>query len=182
MKLIKTPIQGLFILKPNIFHDERGYFMESYNCANINNLLGNLNFVQDNESESSRGVLRGLHFQKPPFTQAKLIRCLKGKILDIAVDLRTDSNTYGQFCKTILSSSNKNQLFISKGFAHGFIVLSDSAVVSYKVDNYYNPKFESGILWNDVSLNIDWEVNPTETIVSTKDENLPTLHKLINPF
>ena len=182
MNLIKTKLDGLVVLKPTVFKDNRGYFMESYNQKNINELLGNVNFIQDNESESSRGVLRGLHFQKPPYTQAKLVRCLKGSVLDVALDLRKDSKTYGIFETISLTEENKKQLFIPKGFAHGFIVLSKSAILSYKVDNYYNPESESGIIWNDPDLNIDWKINKNEIIVSEKDKNLPTFNEIINPF
>ena len=182
MNLIKTKLDGLVVLKPTVFKDNRGYFMESYNQKNINKLLGNVNFVQDNESESSQGVLRGLHFQNPPYTQAKLVRCLKGSVLDVALDLRKDSKTYGIFETISLTEENKKQLFIPKGFAHGFIVLSKSAILSYKVDNYYNPESESGIIWNDPDLNIDWKINKNEIIVSEKDKNLPTFNEIINPF
>ena len=182
MNLIKTKLDGLVVLKPTVFKDIRGYFMESYNQKNINKLLGNVNFVQDNESESSRGVLRGLHFQKPPYTQAKLVRCLKGSVLDVVLDLRKDSKTYGIFETISLTEENKKQLFIPKGFAHGFIVLSKSAIFSYKVDNYYNPDSESGVLWSDLDLNIDWKINKNEIIVSEKDKNLPTFNEIINPF
>jgi dTDP-4-dehydrorhamnose 3,5-epimerase len=182
MNLIKTMIDGLVVLKPTIFKDHRGYFMESYHQKNINKLLGNVNFVQDNESESSRGVLRGLHFQKPPYAQAKLVRCLTGSVLDVVLDLRKDSKTYGCFETTLLSEENKNQLFIPKGFAHGFVVLSETAIFSYKVDNYYNPDSESGVLWNDLDLNIDWKINKKEIIVSEKDKSLPTFNNIINPF
>ena len=182
MNLIKTKLDGLVVLKPTVFKDNRGYFMESYNQKNINKLLGNVNFVQDNESESSRGVLRGLHFQKPPYTQAKLVRCLKGSVLDVVLDLRKDSKTYGIFETISLTEENKKQLFIPKGFAHGFIVLSKSAIFSYKVDNYYNPDSESGVLWSDLDLNIDWKINKKEIIVSEKDKNLPTFNEIINPF
>jgi len=182
MNLIKTKLDGLVVLKPTVFKDNRGYFMESYNQKNINKLLGNVNFIQDNESESSRGVLRGLHFQKPPYTQAKLVRCLKGGVLDVALDLRKDSKTYGIFETISLTEENKKQLFIPKGFAHGFIVLSKSAILSYKVDNYYNPESESGIIWNDPDLNIDWKINKNEIIVSEKDKNLPAFNEIINPF
>ena len=182
MNLIKTKLDGLVVLKPTVFKDNRGYFMESYNQKNINKLLGNVNFVQDNESESTRGVLRGLHFQKPPYTQAKLVRCLKGSVLDIVLDLRKDSKTYGIFENISLTEENKKQLFIPKGFAHGFIVLSKSAIFSYKVDNYYNPDSESGVLWSDLDLNIDWKINKNEIIVSEKDKNLPTFNEIINPF
>jgi dTDP-4-dehydrorhamnose 3,5-epimerase len=182
MNLIKTTLDGLVVLKPTIFKDNRGYFMESYNQKNINKLLGNVNFVQDNESESSRGVLRGLHFQKPPYAQAKLVRCLKGSVLDVVLDLRKDSKTYGIFETILLTEENKKQLFIPKGFAHGFVVLSETAIFSYKVDNYYNPDSESGVLWNDLALNIDWKINKKEIIVSEKDKSLPTFNNIINPF
>ncbi len=182
MNLIKTKIDGLLILKPTIINDYRGYFMESYNKEKVNKLLGNINFIQENESESSRGVLRGLHFQKPPHTQAKLVRCLKGSVLDVALDLRKDSKSYGMFETTLLTDKNKNQLFVPRGFAHGFIVLSESAVFSYKVDNYYNLKSESGVLWNDSALDIDWKINNKEIIVSKKDKSLPTFNDVINPF
>jgi len=182
MNLIKTTIDGLILLKPTVFKDERGYFMESYNLKNTNKLLGNIHFVQENESRSSKGVLRGLHFQKPPFAQAKLVRCLEGEILDVALDLRKQSRTYGLFETTFLSDRNKNILFIPKGFAHGFVVLSDSAIVSYKVDNYYDPNYESGILWNDKDLNIDWKIKANEVILSEKDKNLSPLAKIISPF
>ena len=156
--------------------------MESFNKKNINKLIGNINFVQDNESQSTKGVLRGLHFQKPPYAQAKLVRCLKGSVLDLALDIRKDSKTYGKFEATILSDENKKQLFIPKGFAHGFIVLSETAIFSYKVDNYYNPDFECGVLWNDLDLNIDWKINNKEVIVSEKDKSLPAFNNIINPF
>ena len=182
MILIKSTIDGLVLLKPTIFKDKRGYFMESYNQKNINKLFGDIHFVQDNESESSRGVLRGLHFQKPPFAQAKLVRCLKGEVLDVALDLRKKSRTYGLFETNLLSDKNKNQLFIPKGFAHGFIVLSESAIVSYKADNYYDPNYESGVLWNDTDLNIDWKIKSDKIILSEKDKTLLPLAKIINPF
>ncbi len=182
MNLVKTKLDGLVVLKPTVFKDNRGYFMESYNQKNINKLIGNVSFVQDNESESSRGVLRGLHFQKPPYTQAKLVRCLKGSVLDVVLDLRKGSKTYGIFETIILSEENKEQLFIPKGFAHGFVILSKSAIFSYKVDNYYNPDSESGVLWSDLDLNIDWKINKNEIIVSEKDKNLPTFNEIINPF
>ena len=182
MNLIKTKLDGLVILRPSIFKDHRGCFMETYNKKNINKLLGNVNFVQDNESESFKGVLRGLHFQKPPYAQAKLVRCIKGEILDVVLDLRNNSKTYGMIETTLLTEINKNQLFIPKGFAHGFIVLSDYAIFSYKVDNYYNSESESGIIWNDPDLNIDWKINNTEIIVSKKDTKLSTFNNFISPF
>ena len=148
----------------------------------LNKLLGNKNFLQDNESESSRGVLRGLHFQKPPYAQSKLVRCVKGVVLDVALDLRKHSKTYGNYLTTVLSSENKEQLFIPKGFAHGFIVLSDSAILSYKVDNYYNYESESGIIWDDPHLNIDWKINKNEIVISEKDTKLPTFNNFLSPF
>ena len=182
MNLIKTMIDGLVVLQPTIFKDSRGYFIESYNKKHINKLLGNVNFVQDNESQSFRGVLRGLHFQNPPYTQAKLVRCLEGNVLDVALDLRKNSKTYGMFETTLLSAENKNQLYIPKGFAHGFLVLSESAILSYKVDEYYNPHSESGIIWNDPDLNIDWKINKTKIRVSNKDAKLSTFNNFISPF
>ena len=182
MNLIKTKLDGLVVLKPTVFKDNRGYFMESYNQKKINKLLGNISFVQDNESESFRGVLRGLHFQKPPYAQSKLVRCLKGKVLDVALDLRNESKTYGMIETILLSEENKEQLFIPKGFAHGFVVLSEFATLSYKVDNYYKPEFESGIIWNDPNLNIDWRINKTEIVVSEKDTKLKPFNNFATPF
>ena len=182
MNLIKTMTNGLVLLQPTILNDHRGYFIESFHKKNINNLIGDINFVQENESESSRGVLRGLHFQKPPYAQAKLVRCLKGSVLDVALDLRKDSKTYGCFETTLLSQENKNQLFIPKGFAHGFVVLSETAIFSYKVDNYYNPESESGIIWDDHDLNIDWKINKAEIIVSEKDAKLHSFNNFLSPF
>jgi len=182
MNLRKTKIKGLIILTPTIVKDKRGYFMESYNQEILNKLIGNIIFIQDNESKSKRGVLRGLHFQKPPYDQCKLVRCVKGKVLDVALDLRKNSETYGQYESTILSDKNKEQLFIPKGFAHGFIVLSESAIICYKVDNYYNHKYESGVLWNDSFLNINWIIDKNNIIVSEKDKNLSPFNKIISPF
>ena len=182
MKLIKTKIDGLILLKPNIFKDKRGYFIESFCQKSINRLLGNINFVQDNESKSFKGVIRGLHFQKPPYAQSKLVRCIEGEILDVALDLRKNSRTYGMSETTLLTDTNKNQLFIPKGFAHGFAVLSHSAIICYKVDDYYNPKSESGIIWNDSDLNIDWKIEKNEIIVSEKDSNLSKFNNFISPF
>ncbi len=182
MKVIRSKIDGLVLLKPTIFKDSRGHFMESFNLKKINVLLGDVNFVQDNESVSFKGVLRGLHFQKPPYTQTKLVRCLKGSVLDIALDLRKNSKTYGNFETNLLTDKNKNQLFIPKGFAHGFVVLSETAIFSYKVDNYYNYESESGILWNDPDLNIDWKINKKEIIVSEKDSKLQSFNNFVSPF
>ena len=182
MNLFKTTLDGLLVLKPTVFNDNRGYFMESYNQITLNKFLGNINFVQDNESKSFKGTLRGLHFQNPPYTQSKLVRCVKGIVLDVALDLRKNSKTYGQFESVILSDKNKKQLFIPKGFAHGFLVLSESAIFSYKVDNCYNPKSENGVIWNDPNLNIDWKIIDSEIIVSEKDKSLPAFKNIINPF
>ena len=182
MNLIKTNFDGLFRLKPTVFKDYRGCFMETYNQKNINKLLDNVSFVQDNESTSLKGVLRGLHFQNPPHAQSKLVRCTEGIVLDVALDIRNNSNSYGKFLTTILSEDNKEQIFIPKGFAHGFIVLSDSAKLLYKVDNYYNFESESGIIWNDPDLNIDWKIKKHEIIVSEKDSKLSNFNNFISPF
>ena len=180
MKLIRTSINDLVVLKPNIFNDRRGYFMEIFNQKKIIELLGDITFVQDNQSKSTRGVLRGLHFQFPPYSQSKLVRCLSGEILDVVVDLRKNSKTFGKYHSINLSESNKLQLFIPQGFAHGFVVLSETATVLYKVNNYYNSEYESGILWSDPDLNIDWKVK--NITVSEKDSLLPCLSKIVNPF
>ena len=178
MKINKTFIEDLLIIEPQLFKDDRGFFYESYNK---NNLDINIVFVQDNESKSYKGVIRGLHFQTPPFEQTKLIRCVCGKILDVVVDLRINSKTYGKFFSIELSSENNKQLFVPKGFAHGFQVLSETAIVNYKVDNFYNPKSDSGIIWNDKNLSIDW--NPDlKPILSPKDLKLKTFKNLKSPF
>ena len=182
MKLIKTNISDLLVIEPKTFSDSRGYFFEPYNKLNFDKYFGETNFVQDNESKSVKGVLRGFHFQKPPFDQAKLVRCIKGKVLDIALDLRKKSLTFGKHESVILSEENKKQLFIPRGFAHAFLVLSDSAIFSYKVDNVYSPKYDSGVIWNDPSLSIDWGVDKSELIVSEKDKNLSLLHEINSPF
>ena len=182
MNLIKTKLDGLVVLKPSVFKDNRGYFMESYNQKNINKLIGNISFVQDNESESLKGVLRGLHFQKPPFEQAKLVRCIEGEVLDIAVDIRKNSITYGKHVSVLLSGENKRQLFVPRGFAHGFLVLSDTATFAYKVDNTYAPDHDAGIRWRDKELNIQWGMEDSDVIVSEKDAELPFFSKLESPF
>ena len=149
MKFIKTKIKDVIIIEPTVYSDKRGYFLESYNKIKFDKIVTKTCFVQDNESKSYRGVLRGLHFQKPPFEQAKLVRCIEGEVLDIALDIRVNSKTYGNHISVLLSGENKRQLFIPRGFAHGFVVLSDNATFSYKVDNSYAPEFDAGILWND---------------------------------
>lgn len=169
MEIVKTSIEGLVIIQPRVFEDERGYFMESYKESFIKENFPDINFIQDNESRSTYGVLRGLHFQKPPFEQTKLVRVIDGEVLDVAVDLRQDSPTYCKWESVVLSGENKKQFFIPKGFAHGFIVLSEKAVFSYKVDNPYAPNYESGIKFNDETLNINWKLPIEEIIVSSKD-------------
>jgi dTDP-4-dehydrorhamnose 3,5-epimerase len=180
MKINKTFIEDLIIIKPPLFKDNRGFLYESYNKNNLKNFIKNC-FVQDNESKSIKGVIRGLHFQKPPYAQTKLVRCVSGNILDVAVDLRTNSKTYGKSFSIELSSENNKQLFIPKGFAHGFQVLSNEAIVNYKIDEYYDSESESGIIWNDKDLSIDWslEIKP---ILSNKDLKLTSFKKFISPF
>ena len=178
MKINKTFIEDLLIIEPQLFKDDRGFFYESYNK---NNLDINIVFVQDNESKSYKGVIRGLHFQAPPFEQTKLVRCVSGNILDVAVDLRTNSKTYGKFFSIELSSKNNKQLFVPKGFAHGFQVLSEIAIVRYKVDNYYNPDSDSGLIWNDKDLSIDWNLD-LKPILSKKDLKLISFKELKSPF
>jgi dTDP-4-dehydrorhamnose 3,5-epimerase len=178
MKINKTFIEDLLIIEPQLFKDERGFFYESYNK---NNLDINIVFVQDNESKSYKGVIRGLHFQAPPFEQTKLVRCVSGNILDVAVDLRTNSKTYGMSFSIELSSDNKKQLLIPKGFAHGYQILSETAIVNYKVDNYYNPKSDSGLIWNDKDLSIDWNLD-LKPILSVKDLKLISFKELKSPF
>ena len=182
MIINKTKIEDLIILEPKIFEDQRGYFIESYNQKKFEKIVGKVLFVQDNESKSSFGVLRGLHFQKPPFDQAKLVRCIEGKVLDIAVDLRNGSKTYGQYLAIELSSENKKQLFVPRGFAHGFLVLSENAIFSYKVDNVYAPDYDSGIRWNDPTLNIPWGMDKSEVLISKKDSKLPFFSGFRSPF
>ena len=172
MEIIKTSIEGLVIIQPNVFEDERGYFMESYKENFIKENFPDITFIQENESKSTYGVLRGLHFQKPPFEQTKLVRVIKGKVLDVAVDLRKNSSTYGKWLSIILTGQNKKQFFIPSGFAHGFVVLSEVAIFNYKVDNQYAPEYESGIRYNDEFLNIDWKIDKSEIILSSKDKSL----------
>ena len=182
MKFIETKIKDLTIVEPTVFKDSRGYFLESFNKKIFEKKFKNISFVQDNESKSSKGVLRGLHFQKPPFDQAKLVRCIGGKVLDVAVDIRKGSNTFLKHVTVELSEQNKRQLFIPRGFAHGFIVLSDFAVFGYKVDNIYAPKYDAGINWKDKELNIDWGIEHSQVLVSKKDSNLPYITGFKSPF
>ena len=182
MKFIETEISDVIIIEPSVFIDERGYFLETYNQNKFEEAVGMTSFIQDNESKSSKGVLRGLHFQKPPFEQAKLVRCIEGEVLDVAVDIRKNSKTYGQHIAVILSGENKRQLFIPRGFAHGFLVLSDNATFAYKVDNTYAPEHDAGIRWNDKELSIQWSMKENEVTVSDKDALLPILSDFITPF
>ena len=180
MKINKTFIEDLLVIEPRLFKDERGFFYESFNKNNLDKIV-NIVFVQDNESKSYKGVVRGLHFQRPPFEQTKLVRCVSGKILDVAVDLRINSKTYGKSFSIELSSENNKQLFVPKGFAHGFQVLSEEAIVNYKVDNFYNPKSDSGIIWNDKDLSIDWNLD-IKPLLSEKDLKLDLFKNLKSPF
>ena len=176
----ETILEGCFVIQPKVIQDKRGYFLESFNQAVFKEgLKRDINFVQDNESYSSKGVLRGLHYQIGDYAQAKLVRVIKGKILDVVVDLRTDSPTFSKHISIELSEDNKTQLFIPRGFAHGFIVLSDTAIFSYKCDNFYNKVSEGGVIYNDKDLNIDWKLDEKEFIISGKDLELPTLKEVV---
>lgn len=175
MEYQKTDIEGVFLLKPRVFGDARGYFVETWKQADFDAHVGPVTFIQDNESKSSRGVLRGLHYQKGEWSQAKLVRVIKGRVLDVAVDLRKGSPTFGKHIMAELSEENKYQLFIPRGFAHGFLVLSDEAIFTYKVDNVYAPQAEAGIRWNDPELGIDWPIDPAEVLTSEKDLCQPLL-------
>jgi len=170
MTVLETKLQDCFIIEPRVFEDERGYFFESFNENQFHKLTGTkTKFLQDNESYSTKGVLRGLHYQTGEHAQAKLVRVIKGKVLDVAVDIRKNSPTFGQYLSVELTEDNKKQLFVSRGFAHGFVVLSDTAIFSYKCDNYYNAASEGGIIYNDKTLNIDWQLPKEELIISEKD-------------
>lgn len=182
MKFIETDIEDVTIIEPSVFGDSRGYFLESYNQKKFEEVIGKISFVQDNESKSSKGVLRGLHFQNPPFAQAKLVRCIEGEVLDVAVDIRKNSPTYGEHVSVILSGDNKRQFFVPRGFAHGFVVLSETAVFAYKVDNWYSPEHEDGLMWNDTSLNIDWGIPSSEVKLSEKDKDLPRFEDFKSSF
>lgn len=176
MKFTETKLKGCFIIEPNIIGDERGYFMESFNEKTFNKGIGqDVHFVQDNQSFSSKGVLRGLHYQTGEHAQAKLVRVLQGEVIDVAVDIRPNSPTFGQYEAVFLSEENKKQFFVPRGFAHGFLVLSETATFFYKCDNFYNKESEGGIIFNDTSLNIDWNFQDFDLIISEKDKVLPTL-------
>lgn len=182
MNVVKTDIEGVVIIEPNVFEDSRGYFFESFSQREFNEKVANINFVQDNESKSSYGVIRGLHFQKPPYAQSKLVRCVRGKVLDVAVDIREGSPTYGQWVSCELTEDNHRQFFIPQGFAHGFSVLSDEAIFQYKCDNFYNKDSEGAILWCDPQLNVNWKIYYEDTIISDKDSKNGMLKDLNTPF
>lgn len=176
MNFIETKLKGCFLLEPKIILDERGYFMESFNENTFHKGIGQpVHFVQDNQSYSTRGVLRGLHYQTEEHAQAKLVRVLQGEVLDVAVDIRPESDTYGQHVAVLLSAENQKQLFIPRGFAHGFVVLSETATFFYKCDNFYNKESEGGIIFNDPSLQIDWQLSESELLISEKDNILTVL-------
>ncbi len=180
MKIINTPIEDLIVLEPTVFQDERGYFFESYNQEVFNKLVSPVNFLQDNESLSQKGTLRGLHFQKPPFSQGKLVRVIRGSVIDIAVDIRNGSPTYGRHFSIVLSAQNHLIFWIPDGFAHGFIALEDNTLFSYKCTNVYDKASEGGILYSDPALEIDWKLD--ELIISDKDLVLPLLQDIESPF
>lgn len=179
MKIEHTPLKGCFILQPSVFTDERGFFYESYNARNFKKVTGlDVDFVQDNQSKSSYGVLRGLHFQSGKMAQAKLVRVILGKVLDIVVDLRKDSETFGKHFSIILDDVDYKQLFVPRGFAHGFITLSESSIFAYKCDNYYDGASEGGIIYNDATLSLDWHLPHDDFIVSEKDLQLPSFKEV----
>lgn len=182
MKVTKTAVEGLVIIEPRIFGDHRGYFFESFSEREFAENVAPVRFVQDNESMSSYGVLRGLHFQKPPHAQAKLVRVVKGKVLDVAVDLRSDSPTYGKYVAVELSDENHRQFFIPKGFAHGFCVLSEEVIFQYKCDDYYAPQSEGSVKWNDPDIGIDWKLPAEDIVLSEKDGCSPFLKELDKIF
>lgn len=182
MEVIKTDIEGPLIIEPKVFGDARGYFFESFSQREFDAKVGELRFVQDNESCSRRGVMRGLHFQMPPFTQAKLVRCVRGAVLDVAVDIRRGSPTYGRHVAVELTEDNHRQFFVPKGFAHGFSVLSDVAVFQYKCDEFYHPEADAGISILDESLGIDWRIPLEEAVLSDKDTRHPLLSGFESPF
>ena len=180
MEIEEKEIKGLIEIFPKVFGDQRGFFLETFNASRYNDILRNVQFVQDNFSSSNKGVLRGLHFQNPPYTQGKLVQVITGSALDVAVDLRRNSETYGQHVKVLLSSEKRNQFWIPEGFAHGFIALEDNTIFSYKCTNYYNPQSEVTILWNDRNLKIDWQIdNP---IISPKDKEGVLFKDFDTPF
>lgn len=182
MEIIETELEGVLIIEPRLFRDERGYFFESYSQREFDEKVRPVHFVQDNESMSSYGVMRGLHFQRPPFTQSKLVRCVRGVVLDVAVDIRKGSPTYGRHVAVELTEDNHRQFFIPRGFAHGFSVLSPTAVFQYKCDNFYAPQADGGIQISDDSLGIDWRIPADKAILSEKDLHHPLLADFDSPF
>jgi len=182
MEYIKCDIEGPVVIRPVKHIDARGYFMETFRIEEFMKNVSDTVFVQENESSSSRGVIRGLHFQAPPYAQAKLVRCVKGKVLDVVLDIRVGSPTYGKHIAVELSEDNNLQLYVPRGFAHGFSVLSETAIFQYKCDNYYAPDAEGGISILDHTLGIDWRLNPQESILSTKDTALPVFKDFVSPF
>lgn len=170
MKFTEQSLKGVWVIEPKVFNDDRGYFMESYKKNLFEQHIGSVDFIQDNESKSTQGVLRGLHYQTGDYAQAKLVRALKGRVLDVVVDLRKSSPTFGKSLAIELTEDNKKQLFVPRGMAHGFLVLSDEAIFSYKVDNIYNPEHEASLLWNDPTINIDWGMDQSKLILSAKDK------------
>lgn len=182
MEVIKTAIDGVVIIEPKVFGDHRGYFFESFSESRFNELVRETRFVQDNESKSRYGVLRGLHFQKPPYAQSKLVRVVKGAVLDVAVDIRKGSPTFGQHVAVELTEGNHRQFFVPRGFAHGFVVLTDEVIFQYKCDNYYAPQSEGAVAWNDPDLGIDWGVPADKVMLSAKDMNHPQLKDIDSPF
>ena len=182
MEVIKTAIEGLIIIEPKIFKDSRGYFFESFSQREFEEKVRKVNFVQDNESMSSYGVMRGLHFQRPPFSQSKLVRCVKGRVLDVAVDIRKGSPTYGQHVAVELNEENHRQFFVPRGFAHGFVVLSETAVFQYKCDNFYAPEADGGVNIKDTSFDIDWQIPMEKAILSDKDTKHVFFKEFDSPF
>lgn len=183
MEIIKTNIEGVFIIEPRVFGDSRGYFFESFNAREFKEKTGlDINFVQDNESMSTYGVMRGLHFQRPPYTQSKLVRCVRGKVLDVAVDIRKGSPTYGKYVSCELSEDNHRQVFLPGGMAHGFVVLSEDAIFQYKCDEFYHPEADGGISILDESLGIDWRIPTDKAVLSDKDIKRPLLKDFETPF
>ena len=182
MEVIKTAIEGLVIIEPKVFKDARGYFFESFSQREFEQKVRKINFVQDNESMSSYGVMRGLHFQRPPYTQSKLVRCVKGRVLDVAVDIRKGSPTYGKHVAVELSEDNHRQFFVPRGFAHGFVVLSETAIFQYKCDNFYVPEADGGINIKDESLGIDWQIAMEDALLSEKDLKHLCLKDFDSPF
>ncbi|MDL2215092.1 dTDP-4-dehydrorhamnose 3,5-epimerase [Dysgonomonas sp. OttesenSCG-928-M03] len=179
MNFIEQKIKGVWVIEPKVFTDERGYFMESYKQNEFEKHIGKVNFIQDNESQSGRGVLRGLHYQTGDSAQAKLVRVIEGSVLDVAVDIRRSSPTFGQYVAVELTADNKKQLFVPRGFAHGFVVLSPKAIFTYKVDNVYAPQNEASIIWSDPTINIDWGISESELLLSPKDKTGKLLNEAV---